>query len=334
MPRNRNCRKCGTVHAAPTGKHCRQVAAEAEGATGATNEDIMNMLIGMETRMSAVEQAQQTQNRARDRPDEVSNDSESSVDAGEEEATQGAGENTTPDTLRQDIRAMSRAAERLAQFSMEEDLEADDLGLPRQRLQGRKSGSLMLKSDNVKQRVDWPHMHTHRMVTGRRKCVAFADLRIEEFVCGFVGMLRDPRSKLNKDLMLELLEMLMEDTIDFSWSNALGFYEKVGLDVEHGVMKWEDAERIRSMRLTYSRTVFPQKTESKEPPKPQQKATPANMRCCAAYQRQACEQLRDHPPFTHACNYCHRAVKMLCRHPEAECQRKVTDETKNVPRRE
>ena len=101
MPRNYYCRKCGTIHAAPTGKHCRQAVAETEGATGATNKDIMNMLIGIETRMSAVEQqVQQTQDGGSDRPEEAWNDSEASVDVGEEEATQGTAENTSPDTIK------------------------------------------------------------------------------------------------------------------------------------------------------------------------------------------------------------------------------------------
>ena len=242
--------------------------------------------------------------------------------------------NITPNTLRKDIKIMSQAAERLAQLSVADDLEMETTGLTRIREQGRKSGAYMLPSDVVKRRVDWPHMHVQRMVAGKRKSVPFVELRVEEFVSGFLRMLKSPRSKMDPELMMPLLDMVMEDTIDYSWANALNFYLMVGLDVEYGVLAWDDSERIKEMRFKYSRAVFPEKKEAKEGNKQNNKGSSQGIKCCAVYQKQACEHTRDHHPFTHACAYCFKATAMVCRHPENECQRKTNDEAKNAKRGE
>ena len=74
-----------------------------------------------------------------------------------------------------------------------EDMDDDDMyRWPRQRDRGRKSGSTLVASDLVRDRIDWPHMHVKRVIGGRRKNVEYTDLRIEEFVHGFLVMLASP----------------------------------------------------------------------------------------------------------------------------------------------
>ena len=59
---------------------------------------------------------------------------------------------------------MARVAERLNRMSMS-DLEGDeDNDIPRNRAQGKRSGSLMLASDVVKKQIHWPHLHVKRKV--------------------------------------------------------------------------------------------------------------------------------------------------------------------------
>ena len=127
----------------------------------------------------------------------------------------------------------------------------------------------------------------------------------------------------------------MQDAMDFSWANARGFYEMVARDVEQGVLEWSNKELIMEMRMTHSRTNFPEKKETiKDTGRAPPAAAPAGMRACAAYQRRECEQARDHTPYTHTCAYCLRTCNLMCRHPEAACIRRVTDEAKNGKRRE
>ena len=153
-------------------------------------------------------------------------------------------------------------------------------------------------------------MHVRRVVNGKRQNLTYSELRMEEFVFGFIAMLKSPRNKKDKNTMIDLLQILMQDAMDYSWGNALGFYESIGLEVEHGMLKWNNNARITDLPMTYSRAVFPENKEAKETKevkegaRPTPKQAPPGMRCCAAFQKRSCEQPRDHQPFTHACSYC------------------------------
>ena len=153
-------------------------------------------------------------------------------------------------------------------------------------------------------------MHVRRVVNGKRQNLTYSELRMEEFVFSFIAMLKSPRNKKDTNTMIDLLQILMQDAMDYSWGSALGFYESIGLEVEHGMLKWNNNARITDLPMTYSRAVFPEKKEAKETKevkegaRPTPKQAPPGMRCCAAFQRRSCEQPRDHQPFTHACSYC------------------------------
>ena len=241
----------------------------------------------------------------------------------------------TPISLRNDVRAMQRAAKRIAQIQAEEAEEREFTTGTTTRTSGKKSGSLLIAADNVKTRIDWPHMYVKRVTAGTRVGVPYKNLTVEEFVFGFVGMLKSGKGKWDTDIMLDILQMLMQDATDFCWDNARNFYQMLGVDVEEGVWEWTDATAIQDMRLIHSRTNRTEKKDSKDAKKTNGgKTTTQNVRCCALYQRQACEQARDHPPFTHACSYCAKATGMAYRHPEEDCFRKTLDETKISKKRE
>ena len=346
MPRRYKCKKCGVEHAPPTGKHCRNEMQPAEQAVEA-NVDIAQVLqavkdlkthmtteIGvMNKRMSKIELGK-SDTDSTDMPENVeeeSDDSESESEQREEE------EQMNPQSLRKDFKLMARAAQRLAELGREDLDEDEQSRWPRQRDRGKKSGSIMVASDLVQDRIDWPHMHVKRVSNGRKKNVEYADLKVEEFVYGFILMARAPRNKMNFNTMIDILVMLMQDTIDFSWRNALNFYEMLGQDVENGDIEWDDTAAVTFMRMTYSRTVFPEKKEgkdNKEANKAQTKTAPAGMRCCAPFQTKSCENNRDHHPFTHACSYCHRNSAIIARHAEEDCFKKMAAEPKNVKKRE
>ena len=335
MPRNYTCKACHTIHAPPTGKACQRVAtALHEGQAGDQSQEVMSVLMGLQKQMAEMQEEFQQMREKRD-------DVEVSEQGSEEEESEETGEETdegataaTPHSVRSDIRLMARAAERLNRLSVDEleEEEGQDIGYIRTR--GKKSGLVMLASDIVKKQIDWPHLYVTRMVQGDRKPVAYRDLKVEEFVYGFIEMLRAPNCKLDIMRMIDILSMVMQDTVDFSWSNARGFYEKVGLDVEKAGLKWTDTNRIDGMRVVYSRTVFPEAKENKDSAKGGNKPTQANIRCCALFQRNACENQRDHFPFKHACAHCYKACSGIFRHAEADCHRKASEAAKNKQRRE
>ena len=338
MPRRYKCRKCGVEHPPPTGKHCREQRLETPPVAGENDADMMQLLRELQINMGGMmtEMAQIREERERDnvQREEEENDSESQEGAvgGSDDADQ-----MSPQTIRRDLRLMARAARRLAAIESEDGEEDDLEGLPSIKSKGTKSGTTLVATDIVKKRIDWPHMHVKRQSGGRRRCVTFSELRLKEFVYGFVIMLRSPRSKFNTELMLDILAMMMQDAVDYSWSNALTFYEMVGSDVEQGYMKWEDNDRVKDMRIQYGRAVYPEKKEQKEQKetaKPQARQAPAGMKCCAPFQTKSCENTRDHIPFTHACGYCHRTAGTLARHAEDDCFKRMAAEPKNAKKRE
>ena len=166
------------------------------------------------------------------------------------------------------------------------------------------------------------------------KGIAYVDLKVEEFVAGFLGMIESPKCKWDYRRMTAILHMIMQDTIIFSWASALGFYEHLGIAVEKGELLWKDREAIRDQRLNYPRSSGPDKKEGKEGIANNNKPKPQLSRCCAPFQTKNCQQNRDHPPFMHACAYRFKTVTGVYRHAEADCARKTTDETKNGQRRE
>ena len=228
----------------------------------------------------------------------------------------------SPESLRRDRKLMREAVKRLSRLRLDD--EDDDLvSTDGSRNTGKKSGSVMTATDKVRKAVDWPHMYVRRLAKGNRKGITFAELRVEEFVFGFLKMLLAPKCKLDSARMIDMLMNIMQDAMEFSWPSARNFYEQVGINVEMGMIKWTDDNAIEQLRMQYARTVFPVAKETKDYAKAPLVQAPPNTRCCVAFQQKTCEQDRDHQPFVHACAYCLKSKSVLCRHPEADCYRKI-----------
>ena len=130
----------------------------------------------------------------------------------ENSATRATGQEVaTPNSLRTNLRLMAQAASRLARLEGDEADDDIDQYIPRNR--GKKPGSLRVATDLVKHSIDWPHMHVRRMVQGKRKTLAYAELSVEEFVYGFLTMLENPDCKMDMRTMIKLLRILMQWTI-------------------------------------------------------------------------------------------------------------------------
>ena len=225
---------------------------------------VMQLLRELSSRMDGMEEAivQSRETDNHERPEAGQEEEESALGAvGGAEPV----ENSEPSTLRKDIQLMARAARCLADIESDEGDEEDTDGLSRTCSRGKiKSGSAMVASDVVKKRIDWPHLHVTRLCGGRRRNVTYSELRLDEFALGFLTMIQKPGNNMNVTLMIRILQMVLQDSMDFSWSNALSFYQMIGLDVEKGYMKWEDADTIRDMRISFFRATYTEKKEPKE----------------------------------------------------------------------
>ena len=334
MPRM--CKKCGESHGPPTGKHCRQ-ARILQDTKEADVCGLIPMMAEMREQMATMTREMKQLREARASQEVLeSPENEDSSEGEDEGETVETEQQATPASLRRDKRLMRRAAERLALLSMDDSDDDLHRGLSKLRARGKKSGSVMTAADIVVERIDWPHLYVTRVVDGQRKNLVFKDLTLDEFVFGFMSMLDNPRCKLNRRTMETVLKDFMQHSIELSWPNARAFYELVGVDVEKGVLTWDDEVRINNMRTANARASLSQRKSVKETPTARPPLTPApsNMRCCMPYQKRECTQDRDHTPYTHACTYCARGRSAYCRHPEDECMRKANDAPKNAKPRE
>ena len=130
---------------------------------------------------------------------------------------------------------MQLAAQRIAQLGIDDDDPDERYTITKTKSNGKKSGSLRVAADVVQEAIDWPHLYITRVMDGARVGVPYKELRIQEFVYGFLEMLDNPKGKWDKEVMLNILKMLMQDAMDFPWGNARAFYELLGVDVENGV---------------------------------------------------------------------------------------------------
>ena len=330
MSRGYLCKKCSKTHMPPTGKKCTQ---EKELPESTTNDEVLGLLAQLKQQFDGMQL--QMESMQAERNDTQAETQQSVEDESSEQGEESAATGGMKLILRSDVRAMERAARRIARFKDDDSDDSEEATTTRPSSKGKKSGSLLVAADKVKKVIDWPHMHVSRLVNGQRVGVTYKELRIEEFVYGFLEMLDAPDAKWDRRVMLQILKMLMQDAMDFSWANARGFYGLLGVDVESGTKSWNDTDTVRDMRMIHSRAVFPAKIENKDTKKAVNgRNNNQNLKCCALYQKKACEQGRDHPPFSHACSYCARTTGVSYRHPEEDCFRKSIDEAKNLKKRE
>ena len=362
MPRKYKCRKCGIHHDPPTGKHCRMrfeepeddiehepqdiAADETESVTPEQEApDILPLLLEIKRRVDDIDSRVGKNSDAEATtahiepfsPPSIQLQSPPRIVRTPERAIERYVTDITPTSLRHESDVMARAANRLARIKAIDDDEQTALEDRRTRTGGKKSGCKLVAGESVLERIDWPHMYVTRMAGGKRTGVPFAELRLEEFVFGFISMLESPFCRWDYRTMTRLLRMMMQDVMDFSWPNARALYQMIGVEVEQGTMEWTDTDAIREMRFTHSRVGCPEKEREKketQTQKPAPKQAPPGTRACVAYQTRSCEQANDHSPFVHACSYCLKACNLLFRHAENDCIRRVTDAAKNGKKRE
>ena len=339
MPRFYKCKACGLTHGPPTGKHCPNRDDIQQPQPDNTNAALMPILLEIRQRMDAIEVRQNTETASTstivadgdDSPTERPEGSEEELMEGDDTEDDVA----SPETLRKNKPLMNRAAARLDRMrrSLRDDDDTDNERTAKAK--GKRSGSVMTATDIVVKKIDWPHMYVRRLTGGRRKPVSYSDLKVEEFVFGFLTMLQAPRCKLHFPTMMRILQNIMQDAMDFSWPGARTLYESVGVDVEMGMLEWTDEVIIDKMRADFARTFVAPKKEVRElQQKPPLQPAPPGMKCCLPYQRHACEHNKDHASFVHACAYCQKSKSVLCRHPENDCYRKISDQAKNGKQRE
>ena len=125
------------------------------------------------------------------------------------------------DSLKNDSDLVNLAAKRLAELGLQVTQDSDVLQSKSGYAgKGKKSGAVSKATDKVVKESDWPYYHITRGVDLMPS--SYDELSLDEFCLGYIRMLRDADSKFNLHIMLEVLEDMLEDTVDFSWKNVKG----------------------------------------------------------------------------------------------------------------
>ena len=213
MGRNYKCKTCGEVHAAPTGKHCNRLNQEPEPVpqqlpADDTQTKLLAAMTDLQAKFMAMDTCMQTMRAERTAEQNIQGSEVEIIPAAEEGAIGGQIEEierASPETLRRDAVIMRQASRRLARLRHEEWEDDEDLQMAGTRLTGKKSGSIMTASDIVIKRIDWPHFYIKRISDTTRKGVVFKELKVEEFVFGFLCMLEAPHSQMQFRYMIKML---------------------------------------------------------------------------------------------------------------------------------
>ena len=141
----------------PTGKGCQKAAtAMYEEQAGDQSQAVMSVLMGLQKQMAEMQVQFQQMRAEKDNVEESEQGSEvEEREATQEETDEGATA-ATPNSVRNDIRLIAKAAERLNRLSVDELEEEEGQDINSSRTRGKKSGSVMLASDIVKNRSIGP----------------------------------------------------------------------------------------------------------------------------------------------------------------------------------
>jgi len=90
-----------------------------------------------------------------------------------------------------------------------------------------------------KRTIDWPHEFCSGAPT-----LDFEKLELADFVAGFLAMIK-PYEAPRKEVMLQLLELLMLKASSYTWKSVRGFYAHIAKQVELCRLESNDESQIR-----------------------------------------------------------------------------------------
>ena len=118
----------------------------------------------------------------------------------------------------------------MADLEDEEDITGAT-GATSSRARGKRSGAARTVRDTIVHDIDWPHFHIY--TAPGEEPMTFQRLSVQEFVYGFMHMIDQPDSRLDKQIMWDILKGMMEDATEYPWHNVRNFYWVVGSHVEN-----------------------------------------------------------------------------------------------------
>ena len=142
-------------------------------------------------------------------------------------------------------------------------------------------------------------------------------MSLTQFIQGFVKNILDEKDLDCREKMLMYLGDLMEDTTDFSWSNAKASHAALLCEMERGVVTWQDTGHIDRIRRAHAQKHPVHSTQNWA-----RNSDPGRRPWfCKAFQSGACTFNKDHKVagrlHKHLCALCLNQGRYLS-HPEKE----------------
>ena len=312
MPRKGfSCKACGDTHERPINSNC-QFVKDVDSIDQDTdsisdqmdiNKQILDELKQLSGRIAKVEEKV-------DNNDKVRLTSPKSVASSGMTASQNDGDLTFPELkgFRQSRHLQTQVDQRL------QELQAINL-------QGKFKSQRGGVNETVwcKREVPWPQ---NSILSGSNKArTSYDSLSMSQWVSGFSTIIREESNIETKNLMLEYLADLMEDSHDFGWQSAKGAHAVLLCKMEENKVNWDETAKIDRIRRVHAQKIHSdtrKKSVSKEKPIP-----------CRFYQKGTCGQSQDHEnngqKYLHVCSSCFSAGKSHA-HPQKECKRGTKNE--------
>ena len=102
----------------------------------------------------------------------------------------------------------------------------------------------------VKHKVSWPHEAILGGATRQR--LNYDQLALTQSIQGFCRNVLEESDRGHIDIMIVYLSDLMEDATDFSWQGAKVAHSVLLYEMERGLLKWEDSDRIDRIRRAHA----------------------------------------------------------------------------------
>lgn len=228
-------------------------------------------------------------------------------------------EEATAHDLRKNARLQREVRSRMAQLDLmdgdqsDDDSDTGDTQPSKSRhINKLKSGRSRTADDVIAKSVDWPHYYVYR--GNERRPAQYEELSIAEFTFGYLAVVSREKSAKIRDIMLQHLQELMQDAVDFPWESVRNFHAIFLHQQEMDRITWNSRSEIAKLRQIYVM----------RPLKPATGAT--GPRFCLPFQAGKCTQAGDHQTqrgqVKHICAYCLKSQNGQFPHPEKDCKRK------------
>ena len=318
--RNYKCSTCARYHARPTGKNCQwaNMELQQEPEVAETHSpELAQTLLAITTQMDALSKKMEAMENRTPATTPDTGIAGIQVEQAAVSTTEPPQRTEVPSTneLRRDYDVGREVNRRLAEMDLLDDTtDTQRSGTPR--LRGKRSGAARTVQDTIVHDIYWPHFHIY--TPPGAEPMTYPALSILEFTYGYMHMVDQPDSKLNRQVMWEILKDLMEDAVEYPWQNVKNL---AGSHVENDRMEWSDTEKIGKLRVKNS-----QKHETVNNPASQQTQSGERLKPCAPYQQGTCTEKADHGGLKHMCANCYKVKSVPYPHPEMNCRRKNTTE--------